>query len=1201
MKIRSIIWGVMLLTIIPICAATDTWQSDPNIVSGLGGIGDCSTPTVFQKDSTWYLIAGVHDGVFYGYNWTGSTWQSDPNIVSGLGDIGYRSSPTVFQKDDMWYLISGDTGGVFYGYNWTGYTWQSDPNIVSGIGDIGSASTPTVFQKDGTWHLISGEFDGVFNGYNWTGSTWQSDPNIVSGIGDVGAWSAPTVFQKDDMWYLIAGEEGGVFYGYNWTGYTWQSDPNIVSGLGDVGYHSTPTVFQKDGAWHLISGEDDEVFNGYYMGTLSPINLAYTKSRFWVNHTWSAGTGYDTDSYNVSINGTWHNDTTTTYYNNTLSTYGDWSNITVYGYNTTYGLSASYASEDVQLPYLVPAVPTGAGSTWDYYWVNHTWTEGSSYGIWCGETDSYNVSINGIWHNGTTNTYYNNTGLPLHGWSNASIYAFNTTGEINETYIYQHVQMENRNITITNTSDWAGWEGVTVYVDYDATDPDGDTPIFSCNRTDLFTDFNATTGQGNWTPPTNGTWYIDFGVSDGCGSNDNFTMEIVTHATTPANATNLTNTTGWYWVNHTWQCGSGALAPDSYNVSINGTWHNGTTNTYYNNTGLTEWGQWSNVTVLSYSTATGKLSKGSISDNVRLMPTLVPYNNFTSNSLQAFSSFEKDFTVEFSCTSNVNVKTWTWYNVDTSSGTSDSVETNATKYIDSWGIGTVTVKAASDYGEVNMTWTYDIILPDDWFDPNYGQSIPISVYSGCDGDVFHYYVKIEHVDTNSCKFADCRDLFFYDPRYGGYIATLPFYTANVDGLVHRTTDETVYVRMQWLTGGAQMIYMYSGCADSDKLRDNQFGGRAQIPGDSFKKEFCCIPPCDDSTDLYVTPSSAGVKASLVIQVNESGSCGWSKYLTGNIDDVVDWSCSDVCRTRGLYIYPTRRGAGTACSAYDRDALLIQPYGGASVGVYINAMQSLWSSGDRCWVSIGGHATDIPSSGTKTDSFSIDPGYNGGFATRAGVYSDWSSMCASGSATIHELYYEISQDPNPCRAETFFGEEIYEPVPVIVTYDEKGNTVYGLNYMIYDKDHNNVYTSWTQDDDGVVYLNDPMYRNILFIARTCDGQFVHDFTLTSEAVVNTTIPITYNLDIYTYDKDTGAGVKDSLCALYEYSATDPKSFWGSDYASAMCVPIVGCLSVPYCDILVERWGYSTYNATEVDWTGKSTMIRDYRHNALLTKD
>ena len=1174
MKVRSIIWGVMLLlTAISMCAATDTWQNDTGIVSGLYAEYDPS-PTVFQKDGTWYMIYGEDGGTFYGYNWTGSAWQNDSGIVSGLGDIGCNSRPNVFKKDDTWYLISGETDGIFYGFNWTGSAWQSDSGIVSGLGDIGIGSSPTVFLKGATWYMISGEEGidetAIFHGYNWTGSVWQSDSGIVSGLPSIRQRTHPTVFLKDDTWYMISGGdgsgggegeggegEGSVFDGYNWTGSE---------------------------------------------GTPPPISLTYTKNRFWVNHTWSAGTGHHTDSYNVSINGIWHNGTTNTYYNNTLTTYGDWSNITVYAYNTTYGLSVDSASEDVQLPYPVPAVPTGAGSTWDYYWVNHTWAEGSSYGIWYGETDSYNVSINGTWHNGTTNAYYNNTGLPPHGWSNASIYAFNNTGGLNETYIYQHVQMENQNITITNTSDWDGWEGVTVYVDYDAADPDDDTPVFSCNRTDLFTDFNATTGQGNWTPPTNDTWYINFGVSDGWSSTDNYTMTIVTHTTTPANATNLTNTTGWYWVNHTWQCGSGALAPDSYNVSINGTWHNGTTNTYYNNTGLTEWGQWSNVTVLSYSTTTGKLSAGSISDNVRLMPTLVPYNNFTNNALRAFSSFEKDFTVEFSCASNANVKTWTWYNVDTSSGTSDSVETNATKYIDSWGIGTVTVKAASDYGEVNMTWTHDIIPPDDWFDPNYGQSSPISVYSDCGDDVFHYYVKIEHVDTNSCKFADCRDLFFYDPRYGGYSATLPFYTMNVDDLVHRTTDETVYVRMQCLTGGAQMIYMYSGCADSDKLRDNQFGGRAQIPGGSFEKEFYCIPPCDDSTDLYVNPSSMGVKASLVMQVNESGSCsGWGNYLTGNIDDAVDWSCSDVCWGECLYIYPTRRGAGPACSAYDRDALLIQPYGGASVGVYINARQSLWSSGDRCWVSIGGHATHIPSSGTKTDSFSIDPGYNGGFATRAGVYSDWSSMCASGSATIYELCYEISQDPNPCRAEAFFGEEIYEPVPVIVTYDEKGNTVYGLNYMIYDKDHNNIYTSWTQDDDGVVYLNDPMDRNILFIARTCDGQFVHDFTLTSEAVVNTTIPITYNLDIHTYDKDTGVGVKDSLCALYEYSATDPRSFWGYDYASVMWVPIMGCLSVPYCDILIERWGYSTYNATEVDWTGKSTMIRDYRHNALLTKD
>ena len=71
-------------------------------------------------------------------------------------------------------------------------------------------------------------------------------------------------------------------------------------------------------------------------------------------------------------------------------------------------------------------------------------------------------------------------------------------------------------------------ETETVMIDPDATDLDGDALYFSCNRTDLFTDFDPVTGTGNWTPDYGdaGTYPVDFGVSDGEGGVDNETIEI---------------------------------------------------------------------------------------------------------------------------------------------------------------------------------------------------------------------------------------------------------------------------------------------------------------------------------------------------------------------------------------------------------------------------------------------------------------------------------------------------------------------------------------------------------------------------------------------------------------------------------------------------------------------------------------------------
>ncbi len=83
----------------------------------------------------------------------------------------------------------------------------------------------------------------------------------------------------------------------------------------------------------------------------------------------------------------------------------------------------------------------------------------------------------------------------------------------------------------------------------------------------------------------------------------------------PPNPINLANTTGNYWVNHTWQAGIGNVT-NSYNVSVNGTWYNGTANTYFNNSvGVSGW---SNITVWAFnSSGSGLLSLGNVSQNTR--------------------------------------------------------------------------------------------------------------------------------------------------------------------------------------------------------------------------------------------------------------------------------------------------------------------------------------------------------------------------------------------------------------------------------------------------------------------------------------------------------------------------------------------------------------------------------------------------------
>lgn len=216
--------------------------------------------------------------------------------------------------------------------------------------------------------------------------------------------------------------------------------------------------------------------------------------------------------------------------------------IGIYGYSESGGNTAYYdeitvskyvanqptyvfGSEEEQLK--IPPPPINLVYLSGNFWINHTWGPGTG-----NVTDSYNVSINDVWHN-TSPSYYNDT-YTAHTWQNITVWAYNlsSTGTLSLESVNQDTQIPNNPIAITNTSDWTGDAGEIVYVDYDATDIDSDTATFSCNRTDLFTDFNTVTGKGNWTATAN-IYYVNFGVSDGYGSTSNYTMTLRELSVTP--------------------------------------------------------------------------------------------------------------------------------------------------------------------------------------------------------------------------------------------------------------------------------------------------------------------------------------------------------------------------------------------------------------------------------------------------------------------------------------------------------------------------------------------------------------------------------------------------------------------------------------------------------------------------------------------
>ena len=258
-------------------------------------------------------------------------------------------------------------------------------------------------------------------------------------------------------------------------------------------------------------------------------------------------------------------------------------------------------------PTYLPPSPLGISSSQGNFWINYTWSSGLG-----NVTDSYNVSVNGIWNNGSATTYTNST-LAAHGWSNISIYAFNNsgTGILNPIPLTSETQINN------NAPVQAGILDKTVAADnwlnftISATDADGDTITYSTNATKGFLD--PSTGEFAWltTGSDVGTYIWEFSSSDIFAGIDTETITVTVNAAAastylPPSPVSISSSQGNFWINYTWSSGPGNVT-DSYNVSVNGIWNNGSSTTYSNSTPGAH--GWSNISVYAFnSSGTGSLN-----------------------------------------------------------------------------------------------------------------------------------------------------------------------------------------------------------------------------------------------------------------------------------------------------------------------------------------------------------------------------------------------------------------------------------------------------------------------------------------------------------------------------------------------------------------------------------------------------------------
>ena len=174
-----------------------------------------------------------------------------------------------------------------------------------------------------------------------------------------------------------------------------------------------------------------------------------------------------------------------------------------------------------------PASITYLGSETGNFWINWSWTnppDADFSHVMVYIDDSYVTNVSEP-QNG-----YNGTYGP-HATKTISTHTVDTSGNINEAWVYQTTTIPNNAPVMEELVYQPSQQiflGQTVTIDANANDLDDDVLTYSCNHLEWFTDFNAATGIGSWTPSATGTYYADFGVSDGYdGGTDNETATII--------------------------------------------------------------------------------------------------------------------------------------------------------------------------------------------------------------------------------------------------------------------------------------------------------------------------------------------------------------------------------------------------------------------------------------------------------------------------------------------------------------------------------------------------------------------------------------------------------------------------------------------------------------------------------------------------
>ena len=197
---------------------------------------------------------------------------------------------------------------------------------------------------------------------------------------------------------------------------------------------------------------------------------------------------------------------------------------------------------------------------------------------------------------------------------------------------------------------------------------------------------------------------------------------------------------------------------------------------------------------------------------------------------------------------------------------------------------------------------------------------------------------------------------------------------------------------------------------------------------------------------------------------------------------------------------------------------------------------------------------------------------------------------------HHMYVDLLRFNEPCNS-LGPGEHNHW----VVLYDTSGNLIDNAQVAIYDRNTHNYAQHWKTCSDGVfdILSGTNPGDSTLVSVKTFDGVFTSNVVVGDNEITNITIPIRYNIAVQPVDENN-APLHGVFVGVLEYAISDPQAWWGYDTYWGR-VPITNCSGFYRCDLIAEKGGYQRYNATGLNWTQKSAMVKDYKHTIVMEKE